>query len=251
MKGRTEDMKDRTFGDGLVALAQSKGQLHTAPISAYITNLGKYVEGSLVGKWHNFPTTKEEIQNTFKEIGVDGIRYEEFFITDYDASISGLYDSLGEYPNLDELNYLAELIDGLDEHETETLEAVHEFGEYTGSMKDLINLTQNIENYDLYPDIENETDYGYFLIEECCALEMPESVRPYFDYEAFGRDWTLNENGMFTGNGYVRDNGGSFIEYYGGLEDISEESRVAFYPKPDVQKHKHKQPEKEKQEFTR
>lgn len=240
-----------SFSDQLVALARSEPPTGTAPISAYITNLGKYVEGALVGKWHDFPTTKEEIQRMFKEIGVDGIRYEEFFITDYDVSISGLYDCLGEYENLDALNYLASLIDGLDEHEVEKLEAVLEFGEYTGSVKDLINLTQNLDNYDLYPSVSSEEDYGYYLIEDCRALEIPESVRPYFDYEAFGRDCSLDESSMFTDNGYVLNNGGSFIEHYGGREDLPKESRVTAYPRPDNPKQKHRQPEKEEQGFDR
>ena len=32
--------------------------------------------------------------------------YEEWFITDYDCYVDGLYDKLGEYESLDELNYL-------------------------------------------------------------------------------------------------------------------------------------------------
>nr|WP_243423218.1 antirestriction protein ArdA [Intestinimonas butyriciproducens] len=31
--------------------------------------------------------------------------YEEWFITDYDCYVDGLYDKLGEYESLDELNY--------------------------------------------------------------------------------------------------------------------------------------------------
>ena len=48
---------------------------------AYITNLGKYNEGELVGETLKFPTTTEEVQGLLKRIGVDGVRYEEFFIT--------------------------------------------------------------------------------------------------------------------------------------------------------------------------
>ena len=47
---------------------------------AYITNLGKYNEGELVGETLKFPTTTEEVQALLKRIGVDGVRYEEFFI---------------------------------------------------------------------------------------------------------------------------------------------------------------------------
>ena len=47
---------------------------------AYITNLGKYAEGQLVGETLKFPATTEEVQSLLKNIGVDGVRYEEFFI---------------------------------------------------------------------------------------------------------------------------------------------------------------------------
>ena len=71
---------------------------------AYITNLGKYAEGQLVGETLKFPATTEEVQSLLKNIGVDGVRYEEFFITAFDGDVMGLYDYLTEYENLDELN---------------------------------------------------------------------------------------------------------------------------------------------------
>jgi len=43
---------------------------------AYITNLGKYAEGQLVGETLKFPATTEEVQSLLKNIGVDGVRYE-------------------------------------------------------------------------------------------------------------------------------------------------------------------------------
>lgn len=49
---------------------------------AFITNLGKYNEGFLVGEWVKFPVTNEEMQAVFRRIGI-GRRYEEWFITDY------------------------------------------------------------------------------------------------------------------------------------------------------------------------
>ena len=41
---------------------------------AYITNLGKYAEGQLVGETLKFPATTEEVQSLLKNIGVDGDR---------------------------------------------------------------------------------------------------------------------------------------------------------------------------------
>ena len=68
---------------------------------AYITNLGKYNEGELVGETLKFPTTTEEVQALLKRIGVDGVRYEEFFITSFDGDVLGLYDYPVSYTHLD------------------------------------------------------------------------------------------------------------------------------------------------------
>ena len=92
------------------------------PFAAFITNLGKYNEGELVGEWVKFPTTAEELKEVFKRIGIGqkddfGQPYEEWFITDYDCYVDGLYSKLGEYENLDELNYLASKLDEMSESE--------------------------------------------------------------------------------------------------------------------------------------
>ena len=63
---------------------------HDCPFEAYITNLGKYNEGELVGEWVKFPTTSEDLQKVFERIGIGskddfGNPYEEWFISDYDV----------------------------------------------------------------------------------------------------------------------------------------------------------------------
>ena len=117
-----------------------------ALFEAYVTNLGKYNEGELVGEYLKFPTTPEEVQALLKRIGIDGVRYEEIFITDFDGDVLGLYDHLGEYENIDELNHLACVISELDQGDLEKFEAVIDSGEYTGSVKELINLAQSLSH---------------------------------------------------------------------------------------------------------
>ena len=80
---------------------------------AYVTNAGKYSEGQLVGETLKFPTTAQEVEALLKRIGVDGVRYQEIFITSFDGDVLGLYDHLSEYENLDELNHLACLLSEL------------------------------------------------------------------------------------------------------------------------------------------
>lgn len=226
MTGQTE------FAEKLLELARSD-----APITAFVTNLGKYNEGDLVGEWLPLPTTTEQVQACLKRIGLDGIRYEEYFITDYETSVDGLYDHLPEYANLDELNYLASMLDEMEPGELEKYEATVEYREHTGSLQDLINLTENLGCYDLYPDVQSEEDYGYYLIDECSALDIPENIQNYFDYEAYGRDVMQGETGTITEKGYLRETGDSFHEEYDGKE-VPEEYRVFAYPPREAAKNK-------------
>ncbi len=202
------------------------------PFAAFITNLGKYNEGALVGEWVKFPTTAEELKKVFERIGIGakddfGQAYEEWFITDYDCYVDGLYDLLGEYANLDELNYLASKLDDMSQDEYERFQAAMEIGDHTGSIQELINLTENLDCYDIYPDIHDHDDLGRYYIEELDAMQVPEHLRNYIDYEAYGRDIALEESGQFTDLGYVRDTGDSFDEVYDGNRDsIPDEYRV-------------------------
>lgn len=202
------------------------------PFAAFITNLGKYNEGALVGEWVKFPTTAEELKKVFERIGIGakddfGQTCEEWFITDYDCYVDGLYDLLGEYANLDELNYLASKLDDMSQDEYERFQAAMEIGDHTGSIQELINLTENLDCYDIYPDIHDHDDLGRYYIEELDAMQVPEHLRNYIDYEAYGRDIALEESGQFTDLGYVRDTGDSFHEYYDGERgSIPEEYRV-------------------------
>ena len=221
---------------------------HDCPFEAFITNLGKYNEGELVGEWVKFPTTSEELQKVFERIGIGskdefGNPYEEWFISDYDCYVSGLYDKLGEYESLDELNYLASKLQELDNHEYEHFQAAMQISDYTGNVKDVINLIDNLDKYDVYPGVEDEADLGRYYVYE--------HLQDYIDYEAIGRDVSINESGQFTTYGYVRDTQESFTEYYDGdRENIPDEYRVMNFQGSNEKERKTMDYETFKQEFA-
>ena len=218
------------------------------PFAAFITNLGKYNEGELVGEWVKFPTTAEEMKEVFKRIGIGqrddfGQPYEEWFITDYDCYVDGLYDKLGEYENLDELNYLASKLDEMSNSEYAQFQAGMEMGDHCGSLQEIINLTENLDCYEIYPHIEDYDDLGRYYIEELEVMQVPEHLQNYIDYEDYGRDVAMDENGSFTDQGYVRDTGDRFCEYYDGERgSIPDEYRVMSF-QDDL-------PEEEKSEWA-
>lgn len=207
---------------------------HDCPFEAFITNLGKYNEGVLVGEWVKFPTTAEELQKVFERIGIGskddfGRPYEEWFITDYDCPDAAIGKMLGEYESLSELNYLAGQIMALRESD-DFWQAVLDLGENTGSVQELINLTENLDCFDYLPGVRSDYDLGYYWIEEsgCYDTSNLGALANYIDYESFGRDIRYEEGGVFGDNGYVRSNGGRFVDIYDGdIESIPEEYRIS------------------------
>lgn len=197
-------------------------------IEAYVTNLGKYNEGELCGEYLKLPATKEDVQALLSRIGVDGVLYEEFFITDYETDLAGM-QNLGEYESIDELNYLAALLDEMPDSERDKFEAAAVYGDHSGSIKDLINLSQNLDCYEIYPGVHDNDDLGRYLIEELECMDIPDWIENYFDYDGYGRDFSINEGGEFTDSGYIYHNGDSFIEYYDG-RNVPDEYRIFAYP---------------------
>lgn len=146
-------------------------------MKAYITNLGKYNEGCLVGKWIDFPIDEDDFTSELESIGVkENTMYEEWFVTDYDCSLFDMYDAFGEYPNIDDINEVAE---ALENNESE-FTALMEVCSYADALKYLKS-----KNYTFYEGMTLE-DVAYELVEEC--YELPEIAQRYFDYKAFARD---------------------------------------------------------------
>lgn len=172
-----------------------------APFSIAVTNLGAYNEGHLRYQWVEMPTDAQTFQKSLKEIGIGesnevGNPYEEFFISDYDSYIPKLAKIAGENADVNLLNQIAKDYDNLQEEEQEKVDAALELEEIS-TVNELANLlqdSQSIDDIHIYPGGADEEILGEDLIEQdwgdISAVE-PETLKLYFDYEAFGRDVKL------------------------------------------------------------
>ena len=148
-------------------------------------------------------------------------------LTNYKCYNFHIYDLLGEYESLSELNYLVEKIIKLDESE-DFWQAVLDLGEQ-GSVRNLINLTENMDCFDYLPGVIDASDLGYYWIEQsnCYGTSKLGALSNYIDYENFRWDICFDESKVFTNNGYVRSNGDRFVDIYdGNIENIPEEYRI-------------------------
>ena len=165
-------------------------------LRVFLTNLGKYNEGELVGEWLELPATEEEVQAAFRRIEIDGVEYEEYFFSDWETDIEGL--RLGEYMNLEELNELAAKYEDLQDWEQELVQAIMEL-----EGCDLDEAIEVREQYSLCPDIHTEEDLGHYWLFEEGIYDIPDNLAYYIDYEKFGRDIAQQADGGFTSKGWL------------------------------------------------
>lgn len=96
------------------------------------------------------------------------------------------------------------------------LRAGTEMGDHSGILQEIIKLTENLDCYEIYHDIKDYDDLERYYIEELDAIQVPKHLKNYIDYEAYGQDIAIDENGTFTDQVYVWDTGSSFHEFYDG-----------------------------------
>ena len=205
--------------------------------SILIDSRTRFETGVPGGVWLSMPTTTEQLHEAMKRVGITADNPQDFFINGFANTEQQPFDvplPVIQSAGLDELNYLGNLLSMQHDEDRDKFTAAVALGERAGSIKDLINLAQNLDCYWLYPGVQNEEDYGYYLIDELDELELPEEAKKYFMYEDYGRDAAINDGGRFTEQGYIYNNKNTFTEWYNGKEsDIPREYRVMSFPQPD------------------
>ena len=186
------------------------------------------------GLWLSMPTTTEQLHAAMESVGISAQNPQDFFINGFSDTEDIPFDvplDVIRQSSIDELNYLGKQLEFLHDDDRDKFTAAVTHGEYAGSVKDLINLAQNLDCYWIYPTVRNEKDYGCYLIDELDELELPEEAKKYFMYEEYGHDAVINDGGKFTEQGYIYNNKNTFTEWYDG-RDVPEKYRVMSYPKP-------------------
>ena len=163
-------------------------------LKIYVTNLKEYNNGKIIGEWVSLPCEGlEEVLNKISNNGND-----ELFISDYETDISNL--KISEYDDILQLNEIAEEIDNLSDDEVIALQAYLE--QYNDIEQALEEVRQG--NYTIYYDCDDMSDVAYQVVNDCGLLDgVPEEVKIYFDYEAYGRDMEINGTFIQIDNSFV------------------------------------------------
>lgn len=164
-------------------------------LKIYVTNLSKYNEGALVGEWVNLLC--EGLEEVLDKISNNG--KDELFISDYETDINGL--KVAEYEDSLQLNEIAEEIEEMREDELIAFQAYLE--QYANNMEQALEEVRQ-GNYRIYYNCDNMEDVAYQVVNDCGLLDgVPEEVKIYFDYEAYGRDLDINRTFIQVDNNII------------------------------------------------
>ena len=158
-----------------------------APISVWVGNLGKYNEGELVGEWFSFPCEdfEEEWEELMKVIGIGG-RYEEVFCADWECNIPGLKYS--EYPDYEELDSIAQEWDSMRDYERAQVGVRMALCD-----EDIFEAIDHMDEVTIWYGCIDMEDVAERFIDDTGILDrVPDTVRYYFDFKAYGRDMEID-----------------------------------------------------------
>lgn len=162
----------------------------------------------------HFPCSESELLSALMELHAANDNPAELFITDieYPKELSVLKD---RFINIDELNFLAKRMEsfwGLEETQ------FYEAAKYEGftDLKDLINLTMNLNRYTLIQSIGDMAEIGreYTLNTKGC---IPTNDLDNPKYAKLGKQLIVSGEGIFTEHGLLFvDKDTPFAETYDG-----------------------------------
>ena len=178
-----------------------------AEFNGYITNLGKYNGGSLVGEWISFPISDEDLQAALQRIGIGsadsfGASYEEYFFTDWELPDGLDWQVLGETPDIETVNAIAEAYQNTN-YPDDVVSAVIEHYSY-----DIDEAVAKLNNGDFlyYPNVYDAKSLGEYTvnnIDDGVQNLSTETLQNYFDFEAYGRDIEISGSVEYINSGAI------------------------------------------------
>lgn len=176
-----------------------------------------YDNYAYIGAQLCLPATSAEIQDALERARID-VDHPDFKVLDYELNQGYLNELLPQKVSLDELNYLAQRLCGMNNFEKAAYEGVVKMEQELDIIK-LINLTYNLDNCQVVFEANNDQQLGRFYVENDFIDELTtvsDEVLQYIDYEKVGRSRREAEKGVFISNGYVvRDQSDIRIIYDG------------------------------------
>ena len=156
--------------------------------------------------WLFLPMVQEEIDRALLRGGITDpadarLRLEDTQLPD---EVGVLLDM--EQESLADLNALAQAADALSSDAIKKLGAVVTLAKPQNAeqVKNLVeNLVENLDLFDFAPGAHSPVEYGKYMIQQSGHFDYDENLDEFYDYEGYAVQRMNEENGIFTGRGYI------------------------------------------------
>jgi antirestriction protein len=180
---------------------QSNNTRRKMMLEVYLTDLGAYNKGFLIGEWISLPIDEQELESTIKKILRSGealcaLEYgyeshEEYFITDWEWKDLNFFD-IDEYDNVMSLNETTSVLESLSPYQQKAVMYLMR----EGIADDIADAVGKIDDVIVYKGM-SMIDVAMEYLESCCDLKcLPSIITNYIDYEVLARDLELE--GRYT-----------------------------------------------------
>ncbi len=168
------------------------------------------------GHWFslNLPCTEDDMETALQNTGITDPFDTTVKITGVEKGCEFLQPLVGSEQNLDHMNLLARMLDGLDHTELMQYKAAVQATGVT-TLKDLVNLTQNLSNYSVVFSTDTVAQAGrrhYLDIHGYISLDEERSL----DFMAVAQELMANNRGIRTDYGLVFENGLDYNMVFNG-----------------------------------
>ena len=152
--------------------------------------------------WLYLPMVQEEIDRALQRAGITDptdvwLRLED---TQLPNEVDVLLDM--EQESLADLNTLAQATEAL------SSDAIKKLGAVVALVKpqnaeQVKNLVENLDLFDFAPGAHSPAEYGKYMIQRSGHFDYDENLDEFYDYEGYALQRMNEEDGMFTGRGYI------------------------------------------------
>lgn len=164
----------------------------------YVGTYHKYASGDLFGAWLDLDNYAgaDEFLNACRELHKDE-KDPEFMLQDYENMPAELYHESAS------VEQIASMIDyaALDDYDKEMIDAWLDIRSAEGSISDMLEAAQDA----FFCKVDDTSSTAWRAVAEYCAdeklIEIPEHLWNYFDFEAYGRDLSMEMT--MSADGYV------------------------------------------------
>ena len=152
--------------------------------------------------WLYLPMVQEEIDRALQRAGITDptdvwLRLED---TQLPNEVDVLLDM--EQESLADLNTLAQATEALPSDAIKKLGAVVALAKPQNA-EQVKNLVENLDLFDFAPGAHSPAEYGKYMIQRSGHFDYDENLDEFYDYEGYALQRMNEEDGMFTGRGYI------------------------------------------------